>query len=103
MLRSKLRQQGPLLEGCPRHVCTLAAVSLTAANLPLLSLNHVFPVFCLIPCLLPLQVSLRPIVDMEEELRARRQFQRAGGNEAYESDSDEEGAGGGRRVQCAQQ
>eukprot|EP00891_Asterochloris_glomerata_P004871 jgi/Astpho2/4871/Aster-05805 len=49
------------------------------------------------------QVSLRPIVDMEEELRARRQFQRAGGNEAYESDSDEEGAGGGRRVQCAQQ
>ena len=77
----------------------LAAVCPSAANLPLPSQDYVFLTFCL----LPLQVSLRPIVDMEEELRARRQFQRAGGNEAYESDSDEEGAGGGRRVQCAQQ
>ncbi len=69
----------------------------------LLSQVDSFPVVCSDHCLFTLQVSLRPIVDMEEELRARRQFQRAGGNEAYESDSDEEGAGGGRRVQCAQQ
>lgn len=50
------------------------------------------------------QVHMRPINDMEDELKQRRQYTRNTSNEAYESDSDEEGGGrGGQRVQCAQQ
>jgi hypothetical protein len=54
---------------------------------------HPFPV--------ALQVSLRPIADIEEELRTRRQ--QAKGGAAYESSDDEEGGVRGQRVQCAQQ
>ena len=52
-----------------------------------------------------LQVNMRPINDMEDELKQRRQYTRNTSNEAYDSDSDEEGGGrgGGQRVQCAQQ
>ena len=47
---------------------------------------------------------MRPVNDIEEELRARRQYSKATGNEAYESSDDEEGGGrGGQRVQCAHQ
>lgn len=46
---------------------------------------------------------MRPVEDIEEELRARRQYAKAtGGNEAYDSSDDEDGRGG-QRVQCAQQ
>jgi hypothetical protein len=48
------------------------------------------------------QVVMRPVEDIEEELRARRQYAKASGGEAYESSDDEEGRGG-QRVQCAQQ
>ena len=52
-----------------------------------------------------LQVNMRPINDMEDELKQRRQYTRNTSNEAYDSDSEEEGGGrgGGQRVQCAQQ
>lgn len=51
-----------------------------------------------------LQVNMRPIDDMESELKQRKQYTRNTSNEAYDSDSDEEGGGrGGQRVQCAQQ
>ena len=51
-----------------------------------------------------LQVNMRPIEDMESELKQRKQYTRNTSNEAYDSDSDEEGGGrGGQRVQCAQQ
>ena len=52
-----------------------------------------------------LQVHMRPINDMEDELKQRRQYTRNTSNEAYDSDSEEEGGGrgGGQRVQCAQQ
>ena len=40
--------------------------------------------------------------DIEEELRARRQYAKDHGAQAYESSDDEEG-GRGQRVQCAQQ
>ena len=47
---------------------------------------------------------MRPIEDMEEELRARRQYTKAHSSEAYDSSDDEEGGGrGGQRVQCAHQ
>lgn len=47
---------------------------------------------------------MRPIDDMESELKQRRQYTRNTSNEAYDSDSEEEGGGrGGQRVQCAQQ
>lgn len=47
---------------------------------------------------------MRPINDMEDELKQRRQYARNTSNEAYDSDSEEEGGGrGGQRVQCAQQ
>lgn len=50
------------------------------------------------------QVNMRPINDMEDELKQRRQYTRNTSNEAYDSDSEEEGGGrGGQRVQCAQQ
>ena len=50
------------------------------------------------------QVNMRPITDMEDELKQRRQYTRNTSNEAYDSDSEEEGGGrGGQRVQCAQQ
>ena len=49
------------------------------------------------------QVVMRGVEDIEEELRARRQYAKASGaGEAYESSDDEEGRGG-QRVQCAQQ
>lgn len=52
----------------------------------------------------PEQVHMRPINDMEDELKQRRQYTRNTSNEAYDSDSEEEGGGrGGQRVQCAQQ
>lgn len=47
------------------------------------------------------QVILRPVLDIEEELRTRRQ--QAKGGAAYESSDDEEGGVRGQRVQCAQQ
>ena len=50
-----------------------------------------------------LQVSSRPIKDMEEELRARRQYARAQSSEAYESSDEEDGMPRGQKVQCAQQ
>ena len=51
-----------------------------------------------------MQVNMRPIHDMEDELKQRRQYTRNTSNEAYDSDSEEEGGGrGGQRVQCAQQ
>ena len=51
-----------------------------------------------------LQVNMRPINDMEDELKQRRAYTRNTSNEAYDSDSEEEGGGrGGQRVQCAQQ
>ena len=53
---------------------------------------------------LDVQVNMRPIDDMESELKQRRQYTRNTSNEAYDSDSEEEGGGrGGQRVQCAQQ
>lgn len=49
------------------------------------------------------QVTMRPVEDIEEELRARRQYAKtSGAGEAYDSSDDEEGRGG-QRVQCAQQ
>ncbi len=46
---------------------------------------------------------MRPVEDIEEELRARRQYAKSsGGSEAYDSSDDEDGRGG-QRVQCAQQ
>jgi DnaJ family protein A protein 2 len=49
------------------------------------------------------QVSMRPIKDMEEELRARRQYAKAHSAEAYESSDEEDGMPRGQKVQCAQQ
>lgn len=52
----------------------------------------------------PEQVNMRPITDMEDELKQRKQYTRNTSSEAYDSDSEEEGGGrGGQRVQCAQQ
>ena len=49
------------------------------------------------------QVTMGPVEDIEEELRARRQYAKtSGAGEAYDSSDDEEGRGG-QRVQCAQQ
>lgn len=47
-------------------------------------------------------VTLETVENMQEELRLRREDMRRFGNDACESDSDDEG-GGQRRVQCAQQ
>eukprot|EP01023_Acetabularia_acetabulum_P045968 TRINITY_DN4691_c0_g1_i1.p1 TRINITY_DN4691_c0_g1~~TRINITY_DN4691_c0_g1_i1.p1 ORF type:complete len:466 (-),score=78.28 TRINITY_DN4691_c0_g1_i1:575-1843(-) len=48
-------------------------------------------------------VDLKPITDMQEELKRRQEdAKRTAGGEAYNSDSDEYG-GGGQRVQCAHQ
>ncbi|CAL8469236.1 g8777 [Coccomyxa elongata] len=48
-------------------------------------------------------VTMRPVEDIEEELRARRQYAKTSGTgEAYDSSDDEDGRGG-QRVQCAQQ
>ena len=61
-------------------------------------------VFCITLAHGVLQVNMRPINDMEDELKQRRQYTRNTSNEAYDSDSEEEGGGrGGQRVQCAQQ
>jgi hypothetical protein len=49
------------------------------------------------------KVSMRPIKDMEEELRARRQYAKAHSAEAYESSDEEDGMPRGQKVQCAQQ
>jgi hypothetical protein len=49
------------------------------------------------------QVVMREVGDIEEELRARRQYAKNEGGEAYESSDDEDGGRGGQRVQCAQQ
>ena len=49
-----------------------------------------------------MQVSLRPVDDMEEELRARKQYAKSQSAEAYDS-SDEEEGGRGQQVRCAQQ
>jgi len=49
------------------------------------------------------QVSFRSVQDIEEELRARRQYAKDHGAQAYDSSDDEEGGKGGQRVQCAQQ
>ena len=48
------------------------------------------------------QVTLRPVDDMEEELRARKQYAKSQSAEAYDS-SDEEEGGRGQQVRCAQQ
>lgn len=54
--------------------------------------------------MLLVQVNMRPIHNMEDELKQRKQYTRNTSNEAYDSDSEEEGGGrGGQRVQCAQQ
>ena len=50
-----------------------------------------------------LQVTFRSVEDIEEELRARRQYAKDHGAQAYESSDDEEGGRGNQRVQCAQQ
>ena len=51
-----------------------------------------------------MQVHMRSVTNIEEELRARRQYNKSHGGEAYDSSDDEEGGGrGGQRVQCAQQ
>ncbi len=50
-----------------------------------------------------LQVSFRSVEDIEEELRARRQYAKDHGAQAYESSDDEDGGRGNQRVQCAQQ
>ena len=46
---------------------------------------------------------MRPIKDMEEELRARRQYAKAHSAEADESSDEEDGMPRGQKVQCAQQ
>lgn len=57
----------------------------------------------------PEQCHMRPVADIEEELKHRARAGRSGSGAAYESDSegDEDGPGmrgpGGQRVQCAQQ
>ncbi|KAK9803693.1 hypothetical protein WJX73_001266 [Symbiochloris irregularis] len=49
------------------------------------------------------EVHMREVSNIEEELRARRQYSKSHG-EAYDSSDDEEGGGGrGQRLQCAQQ
>lgn len=55
------------------------------------------PVSCCI------QVTFRSVEDIEEELRARRQYAKDHGAQAYESSDDEDGGRGNQRVQCAQQ
>ncbi len=48
-----------------------------------------------------MQVMMRDVDDMEEELRARKQYAKSQGAEAYESSDEEEGRG--QQVRCAQQ
>jgi DnaJ homolog subfamily A member 2 len=48
------------------------------------------------------KVTMAPVANMEAEIKARRQYERTHAT-SYESDSDEEGMGGGQRVACAQQ
>lgn len=48
------------------------------------------------------QVTLRDVDDMEEELRARKQYAKSQSAEAYESSDEEEGSRG-QQVRCAQQ
>ena len=71
------------------------------AGLPLQTRQHVEAK--LKRCVGLMQVSSRPIKDMEEELRARRQYARAQSSEAYESSDEEDGMPRGQKVQCAQQ
>jgi hypothetical protein len=47
------------------------------------------------------EVTLRPINDIEEEIKRRKQYERSSG--AYNSDSDDEMGGRPRGVSCAQQ
>lgn len=49
------------------------------------------------------EVRLVPVEDIQEEIKARREYERRTGASAHDSDSDEEGGRGGQRVACAQQ
>ena len=49
------------------------------------------------------EARLAPVRDIEEEIKARREFDRRGGAGAAESDSEDEGRGGRGGVACAQQ
>lgn len=59
------------------------------------------PLTCAL-CPPPLQVRMNHVEDIEEELKSRARAARDAQQEAYGSDSDDDGMGG-RRVQCAQQ
>lgn len=48
-----------------------------------------------------MQVTMRDVEDMEEELRARKQYAKSQSAEAYGSSDEEEGRG--QQVRCAQQ
>lgn len=50
---------------------------------------------------LVMQVTMRDVEDMEEELRARKQYAKSQSAEAYDSSDEEEGRG--QQVRCAQQ
>ena len=57
---------------------------------------------CLSTLALSLQVTVKPVDDIEEELQKRRQYAKHRKSQAYDSSDDEE-QGGRQRVQCAQQ
>ena len=49
------------------------------------------------------EVTLAVVKDMESEIKARREWEKRSGADAYNSDSDEDMPGRGQRVSCAQQ